>query len=56
MGALPVDLLLRLTVQSIASLQNSSGLEEREEPADFDRLLHDLRRLQFAGLMNMRLE
>jgi hypothetical protein len=56
MGALPVDLLLRLTVQSIASLQNASGFGrgEREASADFDLLLDDLRRLQLAGLMGVR--
>jgi hypothetical protein len=30
MGAVPIDLLLRMTVESIASLQNSSGLSPKE--------------------------
>jgi hypothetical protein len=56
--SVPVDLLLGLTVQSIGPLQNASGFgpTEREESADFDRLLHDLRRLQVAGLIRIRLE
>jgi hypothetical protein len=56
--SVPVDMLLGLTVQSIGSLQNASGLgaTAREEGADFDRLLHDLRRLQLAGLIRIRLE
>jgi hypothetical protein len=56
--AVPVDMLLGLTVQSIGSLQNARGFgaTAREEAADFDRLLHDLRRLQLAGLIRIRLE
>jgi hypothetical protein len=56
--AAPVDMLLGLTVQSIGSLHNASGFgaTAREEGADFDRLLHDLRKLQLAGLIRIRLE
>ena len=57
-GGLPVDVLMRLTVQSVASQQNSVGLERRggEAAPAFLRLLSDLRRLQVAGLIGVKLE
>ncbi len=57
-GGLPIDVLFRLAVQSVGPLQNSTALEQAGgtgSPAFF-LLLHDLRRLQIAGLISIRLE
>ena len=57
-GGLPIDVLFRLAVQSVGPLQNSTGLEQAGgvgSPAFF-LLLHDLRRMQTAGLISIRLE
>ena len=57
-GGLPIDVLFRLAVQSVGPLQNSTALEQvggTGSPAFF-LLLHDLRRLQIAGLISIRLE
>ena len=57
-GGLPIDVLFRLALQSIGPLQNSTALEQAGgtgSPAFF-LLLHDLRRLQIAGLVSIRLE
>ena len=57
-GGLPIDVLFRLAVQSVGPLQNSIALEQaggKGSPAFF-LLLHDLRRLQIAGLVSIRLE
>ena len=57
-GGLPIDVLFRLAVQSVGALQNSTALEQAGgtgSPAFF-LLLHDLRRLQIAGLISIRLE
>ena len=56
-GGLPIDVLFRLAVQSVGPLQNSTGLEQAGgagSPAFF-LLLHDLRLLQIAGLISIRL-
>jgi hypothetical protein len=56
-GGLPVDVLFRLAVQSIGALQNTTGLQQHggEGSPDFFVLLHDLRRLQIAGLIGVRI-
>ena len=58
LGGLPVDLLFRLGVQSINNLNNSLALasNESEGSPDFFLLLHDLRALQIARLIDLRLE
>lgn len=50
-GGVPVDLLLRITAQSIGGLQNGSALggEDSAGSAGFFQLLQALRRLQQAG-------
>jgi hypothetical protein len=52
----PIE-LFRLSVQSIGSLQNSTGLEQHGGAGspEFFALLHDLRRLQVAGLIGVRI-
>ena len=57
-SGLPIDVLFRLAVQSVGPLQNSIALEQTGgvgSPAFF-LLLHDLRLLQIAGLISIRLE
>jgi hypothetical protein len=52
----PIDLLLRLAVQSIGGLQNSAalgGTNSNGNP-DFFELIHVLRRLQIAGSVSVR--
>lgn len=55
-GGVPIDLLLRIAVQSIGRLQNSSALggPHSEGSPGFFRLLAALRRLQLAGVANVR--
>jgi hypothetical protein len=57
-GGLPVDVLFRLAVQSVGSLENSTPLMQAggQGSADFFLLLRDLRRLQIANLLGIRLE
>ena len=57
-GGLPIDVLFRLAVQSVGPLQNSTGLKQAGgagSPAFF-LLLHDLRQMQIAGLISIRLQ
>ena len=56
-GGLPVDVLFRLAVQSVGALNNSAGLEQGrgEGSPNFFLLLHDLRQLQIAGLLGLRI-
>ena len=56
-GGLPVDVVFRLAVQSVGSLRNSAGLQQHggEGSPDFFVLLHNLRRLQIAGLIGVRI-
>ncbi len=58
LGGLPVDVLFRLGVQSINGMSNATSLAGRHDagsPQFFD-LLHDLRVLQIAGLLNIQFE
>lgn len=54
----PIDVLFRLAVQSVNGLNNSSMLDpaNRSGSPGFYRLLVNLRRLQVAGLLGIRLE
>jgi len=58
MGGLPIDVLFRLGVQSINGLSNAVALTLAGAAGspDFFLLLKDLRRLQIAGLLSVRLE
>src|SRR5690349_4872689 len=58
MGGLPIDVLFRLGVQSINGLSNAVALTLTGAAGspDFFLLLQDLRRLQIAGLLSVRLE
>jgi hypothetical protein len=55
MGDVPVDVLFRLTVQSINGLSNTLALAQTGAAGspDFFALLHDLRLLQMAGLVSV---
>jgi hypothetical protein len=55
---LPVDVLFRLAVQSVNGLQNSEllGSVSQSGSPDFFRLLYNLRRLQMAQLLGVRLD
>jgi hypothetical protein len=55
-GALPIDVLFRLAVQSIGPLENAVVLDGRERAGDpeFYELLADMRRLQVQGLLTVR--
>ena len=57
MGGLPIDVLFRLGVQSINGLSNAVPLTQTGAAGspDFFLLLRDLRRLQIAGLLSVRL-
>jgi hypothetical protein len=57
MGGLPIDVLFRLGVQSINGLSNVVPLTQTGAAGspEFFLLLHDLRRLQIAGLLSVRL-
>jgi hypothetical protein len=57
-SGLPVDALLRLGVQAIGELQNSNPLggPTRAGSPDFFRLLADLRTLQLANALSLRLQ
>ena len=56
-SGLPIDVLLRLGVQAIGDLQNTNPLNgpARAGSPDFFRLLADLRTLQVASVLSMRL-
>jgi hypothetical protein len=58
MSGLPIDVLFRLGVQSANGLSNAMALTDigAAGSPDFFLLLHDLRRLQIAGLLTMRFE
>ncbi|HEY2533794.1 MAG TPA: hypothetical protein VGJ20_38705 [Xanthobacteraceae bacterium] len=58
MDGLPIDVLFRLGVQSINGLSNAVALTLTGAAGspDFFLLLYDLRRLQIAGLLSVRLE
>lgn len=57
-GGLPIDVLFRLGVQSINGLNNASALTavNASGSAEFFLLLHDLRKLQVAGLLSITLQ
>ena len=57
MGGLPIDVLFRLGVQSVNGLSNAVPLSQTGAAGspDFFLLLQDLRRLQVAGLLSVRL-
>ncbi|BAO86559.1 hypothetical protein [Caballeronia cordobensis] len=54
-SGIPIDLLLRITVQSISGLQNGTALggPNAAGSSDFFLLLQALRRLQLAGELNI---
>ena len=54
-GALPIDVLFRLAVQSIGPLQNTVVLGGLRGDANFFQLLADMRNLQARGLLTVRL-
>jgi hypothetical protein len=58
MGGLPIDVLFRLGVQSINGLSNAVPLAQRGAAGspDFFLLLRDLRLLQIAGLLSVRVD
>lgn len=55
-GGSPIDVLLRLSTQSIGPLQNSGSLggEQSNGSPGFYECLHALRQLQIAGAMNIQ--
>jgi hypothetical protein len=55
-SGVPIDLLLRIAVQSIGSLQNSAALagDNNSGSIGFFRLIHTLRRLQLKGALTVR--
>jgi hypothetical protein len=58
MSGLPIDVLFRLGVQSVNGLSNAVALTQTGAAgsAEFFLLLHDLRRLQIAGLLGVRFQ
>jgi hypothetical protein len=54
-GGVPIDLLLRITAQSVGGLQNGNALggENSAGAPGFSELLRALRRLQLAGELNV---
>src|ERR1700760_942075 len=59
MSGLPVDVLFRLGVQSVNGLSNAVALTRQAGAAgspEFFQLLQDLRRLQIAGLLSVKVE
>ena len=59
MSGLPVDVLFRLGVQSVNGLSNAVALTRQTGAAgslEFFQLLQDLRRLQIAGLLSVKVE
>ena len=57
-SGVPVDLLLRIAVQSVGNLQNSAVLSGANNSGSvgFFELIHVLRRLQLRGVLTMRLQ
>ena len=57
MSGLPIDVLFRLGVQSVNEYSNAVALSQTGAAGSpqFFRLLYDLRQLQIAGLLNIRL-
>ena len=57
LDGLPIDVLFRLVVQSVNNLNNATVLTGKDGlgAGRFYLLLHDLRRLQIAGLLDVRL-
>src|SRR5215831_8489280 len=59
MSGMPVDVLFRLGVESVNGLSNAVALTRQTCAAgspEFFQLLQDLRRLQIAGLLSVRVE
>ena len=58
MSGLPIDVLFRLGVQSVNGLSNAVALAQTGAAGspEFFLLLHDLRRLQIAGLLGVRFQ
>ena len=58
MTGLPIDVLFRLGVQSVNGLSNAVALTQAGAAGspEFFLLLHDLRRLQIAGLLGVRFQ
>ena len=58
MSGLPIDVLFRLGVQSVNGLSNAVALTQAGAAGspEFFLLLHDLRRLQIAGLLGVRFQ
>jgi hypothetical protein len=58
MSGLPIDVLFRLGVQSVNGLSNAIALTQTGAAGspEFFLLLHDLRRLQIAGLLGVRFQ
>jgi hypothetical protein len=56
MSGLPIDVLFRLGVQSVNSYSNAVALTQKDGAGspEFFQLLYDLRVLQMAGLLNVR--
>lgn len=57
-SGVPIDLLMRIVVQSIGDLQNSAALSGKENAGTigFYELIHCLRRLQLKGALTVRFE
>ncbi len=57
-SGVPIDLLLRIAVQSVGTLQNSAALAGSGSAGSvgFFQLTHALRRLQIAGMLSVRYE
>lgn len=58
LSGLPIDVLFRLAVQSVNGLYNTTMLDDdrRAESSGFAQLLVNLRRLQLAQLLSVRLD
>lgn len=58
MGGLPIDVLFRLSVQSINLISNAGAIggDVGKGSPEFFELIHDLRLLQVAGLLGIQLE
>jgi hypothetical protein len=58
LSSLPIDVIFRLAVQSVNGLENSEMVASANRPGSprFYQLLIDLRRLQMAALIGVRLE
>ncbi|MBS0980071.1 MULTISPECIES: hypothetical protein [Acetobacter] len=58
MGGLPIDVLFRLSVQSVNMISNAGAIggDVGRGSPEFFELIHDLRLLQVAGLLGIQLE